>query len=330
MKFLKFALMLMLTSAVIVACDDDDDDNNNNDDVVTLLAPTGVEATVVDGRSVELSWNAVEGAAVYKIELAANGDLNFGGTLLHEISTKTSPYLIENLDSGESFSIRIRAVGNRQTLPSEWVEKTFTTEVEQLFKEVRDEDLTDTEVTLRWEAGPTATKIVLTPGDITYTLDVNDLAIGEVTITGLEEGTEYTAKLYNNDRVRGTVTFTTLVGIEGTYISTTECRSFTGGSSTEYSGGTVVITKESDNIYYVSCLLGGWFVEKEGEDDRRGPGRIQINADNSITVLEGESIHDGGEILDYGDCYYEPATGNIRLQVAYGAYILISDLSKSE
>ena len=80
------------------------------------------------------------------------------------------------------------------------------------------EDITNTGVTLRWPAGEPATKVVITPGDITRTLLGSEIQNGVVVIDGLDGETEYTAKLIYNDKTRGTVVFTTYIDISNAIV----------------------------------------------------------------------------------------------------------------
>lgn len=178
--------------------------------VGTLSTPANLDFDVIDHSNVELSWDDVDDADSYTIEVFRNGSLNFEGTPESTIPNITTiPYTLIGLSSDTDYSVRIRAV-SAVLNDSEWTGVTFKTDQEQLFQTVGPDDVTKTTVVLRWEAGQAATRIVLTPGDIIRDLVANDIASGSVIIMGLTEGTEYTAKLMNNAVVRGTVMFTTL------------------------------------------------------------------------------------------------------------------------
>ncbi|RZK56350.1 MAG: DUF4957 domain-containing protein, partial [Pedobacter sp.] len=57
--------------------------------------------------------------------------------------------------------------------------------------------------------------ITLSPGNITRTVTAAEIAAGEAIVTGLTGETLYTAKLLNGTKVRGTITFTTLLDLGG-------------------------------------------------------------------------------------------------------------------
>ena len=192
-----------LVAGLMISC------NDNDNPIATLPTPTNLEYTVIDHSKVELDWDAVESAESYTIEVFLNGNLNFESDPISIIpDVADNSYTLINLSSNTEYSVRICAVSNVFN-ESEWVGITFKTNEEQLFEAVDPDDVTETQVTLRWTAGQVATKIILTPGDIEYDITLNDIGNGKVTVTGLTSGTEYTAKLMNNDVVRGTIVFTT-------------------------------------------------------------------------------------------------------------------------
>lgn len=175
-----------------------------------LFSPTGVEAKVQNKTNVRLSWEEVNGAEAYTIELFANDSLEFAGSPVATYNDVTdNPYTITGLMGETQYSARIKAIGQDIT-ESKWSGIAFETEAEQIFKSIQDEDLKATEVTLRWPAGEMATEIVITPGEIKHTVTVDEVSSGAATITGLSGETEYTAKLMNGTKTRGSIKFTTL------------------------------------------------------------------------------------------------------------------------
>lgn len=179
-----------------------------------LFMPSKLETRVQSKTNVRISWECLSTPDSYTIELFADDpSMAFQGTPSVTATTTESPYVISNLLGETIYSVRIKAVSEAKE--SNWNMTTFSTDAEQILEKVAAEDLEATEVTLRWPAGQTATSIVLTPGDITYTVTADDIAAGAATITGLTSETEYTAKLMNGAKVRGTITFTTLIDLGG-------------------------------------------------------------------------------------------------------------------
>ena len=101
--------------------------------------------------------------------------------------------LITGLDGETQYSFRVQATDGDATRDSKWSGVYAKTEAEQLFKNVKEEDIKAKEVTLRWTAGEEAATITLTPGNIVYNITAADIAAGAATVTGLTPETEYTA-----------------------------------------------------------------------------------------------------------------------------------------
>lgn len=181
-----------------------------------LFMPSKLETRIQNKTNVRISWECLSKVDSYAIELFENdANMNFEGTPSMTTTATESPYVITGLLGETVYSVRIKAIS--ETKESKWNMTTFNTDAEQILNTVAPEDLEATKVILRWTAGQVATSIVLTPedgsADINYTVTANDIAAGAATITGLTGEIKYTAKLYNNDKVRGTITFTTPVDI---------------------------------------------------------------------------------------------------------------------
>lgn len=221
MNKLKNIIYLLGLSIVMIftGCSDIDDEITNID-YDRLFSPTELSARVVNRTNVRLTWEAVisdvKNVESYTVEVFQNGDLNFEGTPLRTITgIKSSPYTIEKLDGDVSYSIRVQAVGST-TPSSKWVSAVVKTDTEQIFYPIDEEnDLKATEVTLRWQAGEPVTELILTPGDVTYTLTDQQKADGVLTITGLTGETAYTATLKNGAKIRGILDFTTIIDLGG-------------------------------------------------------------------------------------------------------------------
>lgn len=197
------------------ACKDDIDPIIEELSFDRLFTPISIEARVVNKINVRLNWAAVVNAKTYTIEFYENGTLDFTGTPVRTVENVTYdqlPIVITGFSGETDYSVRVKALGENIE-ESKWISTTFTTDAEQIFYAVALTDITNTGVTLRWPAGSVATSIVLTPGSITHTLTANEITAGVAVIDGLAGETEYTAKLMNGTKVRGTATFTTYMDI---------------------------------------------------------------------------------------------------------------------
>lgn len=212
-KYLTFICGISLLT-LTTSCSDVDDEIKS----VTysrLFSPTDVQARVQNKTNVRLSWKEVSGAETYTIELFANDNLEFTGIPVATYNDITdNPYTIIGLMGETQYSARIKAVGQDIT-ESKWSGVAFETEAEQILQSIAEDDLKATSVTLRWPAGQSATEIILTPGDITHTVTADEISAGAATISGLSSETEYTAKLMNGTKTRGTIKFTTLIDFGG-------------------------------------------------------------------------------------------------------------------
>lgn len=203
---LAFATMLV-GGVTFTACDDVDDVKDLTLD--RLLSPTNLTAFVRNKTNVELSWDAMDGATSYTIGIF-QGDPNNGATALITTSTENVTYTVTGLEGETEYTFGIKSIADGKN-ESKWSLVTRSTDAEQIFNSILDDDLQASSVTLRWPAGETATEIIVTPGDISHSITADEIAAGAATISGLTSETEYTAKLMNGGKTRGTVTFKTLI-----------------------------------------------------------------------------------------------------------------------
>lgn len=216
------ALSLLLACPTIYSCSD-----NILSEITTLetsraFSPSGFEATVFNLSSVRLSWKSVTNAASYRLELFKNGNEDYSGEPMEvaEVGLTELPYTITGLDEGTDYSVRVKALGEGND-DSKWMSIKFKTGVEQMFSPVSLSDILDNAVILRWTKDNTLTKIVLTDKDnnsTDYPLSQTELDAGKIEIDGLTGSTAYTARIYRESKVTGTVTFTTKESLSGDVI----------------------------------------------------------------------------------------------------------------
>ena len=185
------------------------------------FSPTSVEAKVRNRTNIELSWNLGDGVTNYNVEVYANDSLTFAGSPVKSFSVSPDevPVLIKGLEGETQYSFRVQATDGNSSRDSKWSSAYAKTEAEQIFKNVAEEDIKGSSVTLRWTAGEQAATIVLTPGDIVYKVTADDIAAGAATVTGLTPETEYKALLKSaSGKTRGTITFKTGIDLADTDI----------------------------------------------------------------------------------------------------------------
>ena len=213
MNIIKKLTYILAMGAVLftaASCSDPDDELTSVE-YDRLFKPTAVEAKVQNKTNVRLSWECLSKADTYTIQLFADDtNMQFAGTPTLEYANITeSPYTISGLSGETTYSIRIKAVGS--TKESHWAETSVTTDAEQIFSEVTDDDITAKSVTLKWTPGAEVTAIAISGGkEETYTLSAEEKQNGTATITGLTYETKYTFTILNGSKARGKVTVTTM------------------------------------------------------------------------------------------------------------------------
>ena len=215
---IRLSYLASLTVAIFVAgCADEIAPEITSLEVSRLFSPVELKATVINKTSVRLQWNPVKNAKTYTIEFFENGTEDFTGTpskTLSDIAIGQLPLTVTGFGGETQYSVRVKAVGENIT-DSKWISTTFKTDPEQIFYEVKPEEITHNSVILRWPAGETATTIVLTPGNMSHPVTAGEIAAGSASVTGLTSEATYTAKLMNGTKTRGTATFTTLIDLGG-------------------------------------------------------------------------------------------------------------------
>lgn len=215
-----FALILLIGFS---GCKDDIMDEVSQLKVDRAFSPTDLTANVVNKTDIRLSWKAVHNAKSYTIEVFETPD--FSGTPVKSIKDITFlqvPYTVTGLGGDTQYAIRVKAVGV-EVADSKWITASLKTDAEQILQAVNPVKLTATSAAINWPAGQMATSITINPGNITRPVTAAEVALGEANITGLAGETLYTARLMNGTKVRGTITFTTLLDLGGaTSVSPTE------------------------------------------------------------------------------------------------------------
>ena len=120
-----------------------------------------------EALSATVEWEATPKTQSYLIEVSTDSlyddrAMGEGGSLLYgtDGSITRSPYVLTGLKGETTYYLRIKSVSEGKE--SRWVypEKfKFTTDAEQIFHKVADEDVTDESVRLTWDAAMEATRI---------------------------------------------------------------------------------------------------------------------------------------------------------------------------
>lgn len=216
-KFKNIIYILGLSIMIILPGCSDRDDEITSIDYDRLFSPTELRAKIVNKTGVELAWNINKQAEGYNIEVYNNesfegNPVKFAQNVVKATCTFTA------LEGDKPYRARVQAI-KPNTSDSKWSEVAFRTDINSILLPTQIGDVAATEFIIRWPAGSSATKVVLTPASgtaVTYTLTANDISKGIAKVTGLKPATAYTAILHSDNQRVGITTLTTLA--EGTII----------------------------------------------------------------------------------------------------------------
>lgn len=277
------------------------------------FSPTSVEAKVRNRTNIELSWNLGDGVTNYNVEVYANDSLTFAGSPVKSFSVSPDevPVLIKGLEGETQYSFRVQATDGNSSRDSKWSSAYAKTEAEQIFKNVAEEDIKGSSVTLRWTAGEQAATIVLTPGDIVYNVTADDIAAGAATVTGLTPETEYKALLKSaSGKTRGTITFKTGIDLADTDILVKAGDDISAAIKNAPEGYRLVVEPGEYGIATDEAAFGGSItISKKltikGLRQNEHPvikGRFKVEAPFAVdqVTLDGTGT-DGGQCFDFTD-----------------------------
>lgn len=185
------------------------------------LKVMNLSANSTEGTQVRLNWDKNTKADGYIVEFFADDtNLNFEGepfVTIDDIGNENLPYTLQSgLEGNTTYAIRVKAVGEKadDSLWSDGV--TVTTQGEQLFYPINNEEITYDSAIIRWLASETVTHLLITGGELdNVQINLSGAAIenGEYEITGLSQMTLYTVKLMNGTKQRGEISFTTSINL---------------------------------------------------------------------------------------------------------------------
>ena len=304
------SIVLGLATVALASCSD------VADEITSIVynrnfSPTSVEAKVRNRTNIELSWNLGDGVTNYNVEVYANDSLTFAGSPVKSFSVSPDevPVLIKGLEGETQYSFRVQATDGNSSRDSKWSSAYAKTEAEQIFKNVAEEDIKGSSVTLRWTAGEKAATIVLTPGDIVYNVTDDDIAAGAATITGLTPETEYKALLKSaTGKTRGTITFKTGIDLAETDILVKAGADIAAAIKDAPEGYRLVVEPGEYGIATDEAAFGGSItISKQltikGLRQNEHPvikGRFKIEAPFAVdqVTLDGTGT-DGGQCFDF-------------------------------
>jgi hypothetical protein len=212
-KYIYIAFFISVFSFGFIACEDKVDPLVEELQLTRTLAPIDLTARIRNETTIELDWATRSDADHYVVEFSED-NLEFN-TIIHTATVTAEELPYQHTFAGETqYSARVKAVGEGLE-ESKWTTVTIMTAQENIFLAIQEDDIAATEAVLRWPANSEVTSLVVNPGSITHTITAEEKTAGIATVTGLTGEINYTAKLMNGTKTRGTATFETLIDLGG-------------------------------------------------------------------------------------------------------------------
>ena len=209
---------LLMAGSVISSCSDIDPVHSL--ELSRVLSPTNLSVRIRNSVNLELSWDAMDKATSYTVEVY-QGETAEGTPVFTQEGINTDTYTVKAGLLGETvYYVQVKAVGEG-IADSKWTGMKVTTDAEQIFKAVDAAEITHHSAVIRWIDGmmtnaDAGNKVTVTPvsdasAALEYTVTNEDVTNGYVTIDGLTQDTEYQAVMKRGSVTRGTVNFKTRI-----------------------------------------------------------------------------------------------------------------------
>lgn len=209
------AVVLMMALLTIWGCKKDDP--NEGLDAPRLFKPGGVSVKT-DQTSAKVTWGAPVLSSNLKLSYLAefSQDTLFSTT---EFSIKSDTIGViatdDKLAVRKKYWVRVKALATADQPESQWqISNSFSISGEQLFFPLRDLEIKETQVTLRWKPTPALNKITVKPttgAETALTISPAEALAGVKVITALVAGTDYSTEIFAGTKSSGLLQFSTLV-----------------------------------------------------------------------------------------------------------------------
>ena len=274
---------LLMAGGVISSCSDIDPVHSL--ELSRVLSPTNLSVRIRNSVNLELSWDAMDKATSYTVEVY-QGETAEGTPVFTQEGINAETYTVKAGLLGETvYYVQVKAVGEGIN-DSKWTGMKVTTDAEQIFKAVDAAEITHHSAIIRWIDGmmtnaDAGNKVTVTPvsnasAALEYTVTNEDVTNGYVTIDGLTQDTEYQAVMKRGSVTRGTVNFKTRIDT-GDMIPIDE-----GANLAEK----LTDAKEGDAF----VLLGSSYTLTEDFELTKSISLTSINPTNKPTISGGRFI----------------------------------------
>jgi hypothetical protein len=209
-SFLAFSFLLLITSGCKKV-------NTSTDLSTPRLFKPGAITVSAGQTSAKISWVVPLFASGQKLSYTAefSKDTLFATTDF-TLTTDTAGVTAtdDKLAVRQKYYVRVKANAYADQPESKWMESSgFSISGTQLFQPVRELEIKETSVTLRFTPTVGLNKITLTPATgqaVNVALTTTEAAAGLKVLTGLAPATKYSAELFLDTKSKGFLTFTTL------------------------------------------------------------------------------------------------------------------------
>ncbi|MXV49495.1 DUF4957 domain-containing protein [Pedobacter sp. HMF7647] len=218
MKLFKHNLKLItaaLLSMIILQCCEKADQSTDGGPL-RQFTPVGTVKATSSETSVKLEWQRAlytTGTVKYSVQISKDSLFN---TVERRYLTDTTGVVItdDSIPSRTKYYARVQTKGTASDLDSKWlVSSAFTIQGVQIFLPVRDLEVKETAVTLRWKKTTGVNSVVFTPASGAATkvdLSEADNSAGMKVFSGLAAATTYKAEIFAGTKSKGILTFTTI------------------------------------------------------------------------------------------------------------------------
>lgn len=233
------------------------------------FSPIDFEAKNIGEENASLSWKASSGATSYVLEVFADDSLAFEGEADYSYEIENTKMDLEQLTFDTRYSARVKAItAEDESRDSKWSELTFKTSPKQFMSSIRENDIADRSVIIRWhlDEGYDVSTIVI--GNVTHVITEEEKAAECATVEGLTPETAYTAYLYYNDKQLGSRNFTTIADL--------------AGATLVHEGDDLKGMLENATSGEVFALFGGNYTISAGEEGTATAGSAKISTNITI------------------------------------------------
>jgi hypothetical protein len=206
-------LILLIAVAIVASCKKNDP--NAGLEPPRLFKPSGISVKT-SATSAKITWTPSLFSTGQKLTYTAqfSQDSTFA-TSEFALQTDTAGLTVtdDKITIRKKYYMRLKANAYQDQPESNWVISSgFTIIGEQFFLPVRDLELKETGVTLRWTVTAGLTNITITPKagtSTSYPISTGEAGSGIKVFSGLTAGTDYVAELFAGTKSKGLLNFST-------------------------------------------------------------------------------------------------------------------------